>query len=86
MWAFCDDAGAIVVHRCRGRHHDHYVFEGDSTGHADRPVSADRLVGRVAAVRRGTDVRRLGWADRVIGGAATLGRRAFRLVRRTLGD
>jgi hypothetical protein len=83
VWAFCDDAGAVVVHRCRGRRGDRFVFEGDATGHADRPVSVERLVGRVAAVRRGTSVRRLGRTDEVIGALATWGRRGQRLARRT---
>jgi hypothetical protein len=85
VWAFCDDAGTVVIHRCRGRRGGRFVFEGDATGHADRPVAATRLVGRVAAVRHDSRVRRLGRADTVIGALAILLRRAQRRVRRARG-
>jgi hypothetical protein len=85
VWAFCNDAGAVVVHRCRGRRRGQFVFEGDATGHADRPVGTGLLVGKVAAVRRGEDVRRLGRTDAFVGALNLLARRARRLVRRTVG-
>lgn len=85
VWAFCDDAGRIVVHRCRGRAGGAWVFEGDAVGRRDAPVAADRLIGRVGAVRDAEGrVRRLGGADRVWGVAAIGVRRAGRLVRRSV--
>jgi hypothetical protein len=83
VWAFCNDAGLVVVHRCRGRRAGHFVFEGDATGHADRPVDTNRLVGRVAAVRRGSRVRHFGPWQSLAGAVAIAARRAIRFARRT---
>ena len=85
MWAFCDDSGSIVVHRCRGRRGGLFVFEGDATGRADRPVDRSRLIGRVRAIRTEGGIRRLGPVDAGIGTIGTLVRRALRLTRRMMG-
>jgi hypothetical protein len=85
VWAFCNDAGSVVVHRCRGRDDGRFVFEGDGTGHADRPVATNRLVGKVAAVRRGSQVRRLGRIETFVGASKLVTRRGVRFVRRLAG-
>jgi hypothetical protein len=61
------------------------MFEGDATGHADRAVETNRLVGKVAAVRRGSNVRRLGHAETLIGAITLAARRGLRYLRRPEG-
>ena len=67
VWAFCDEAGHVVVHRCRRRQGDAFAFRGDAEARRDAPVPADRLIGRVAAVAADGRVRRLGTWDRLLG-------------------
>jgi hypothetical protein len=51
VWAFCDDAGRVVVHRVRHSGVDVVVLQGDRAVHPDAPVSTGRLIGRVRDVR-----------------------------------
>jgi phage repressor protein C with HTH and peptisase S24 domain len=82
IWAFCDEDGGIVVHRYRGRHDGSLVFEGDSSPHADRPITADRLIGRVVTVRTDGASCTIGRLSRWAGTVGLLRRRAGRLARR----
>lgn len=86
VWAFCDDAGTIVAHRCRGRRATAYLFEGDAVGRADLPVPHERLVGRVVASRSGSELRRFGRLEAVRGTIATLVRRGRRRLRTARDD
>jgi hypothetical protein len=47
VWAFCDVAGNIVVHRCRGECAGTFRFQGDARVHADAPIPKAQLIGRV---------------------------------------
>jgi hypothetical protein len=77
VWAFCDAHGTVVVHRARRPTSPaHWRFQGDARVRADPPATADRLVGRVVAVRHGDRrLARLRW-----GRAAGLVQRAPRMV------
>ncbi len=47
VWAFCNDTGDIVVHRCRRATGDRFRFQGDARVRADEPVASSQLIGRV---------------------------------------
>jgi hypothetical protein len=86
VWAFCDQAGEVVVHRYR-RHTDAgHVLQGDTRGQPDAPVGEEQLIGRVAAVRRGGRVRTVGWRAWCLGECQRLPRvvvaRTSRVTRR----
>ena len=51
IWAFVTDDGDLLVHRFLRPDRGTLVFAGDANRQADPPLRADRLVGRVAAVR-----------------------------------
>jgi hypothetical protein len=51
LWAFCNADGDVVVHRCRRRETDVYVFAGDAQLIADPPVHDDQIIGKVVAIR-----------------------------------
>jgi hypothetical protein len=50
VWAFCDDRGEIVVHRCRGRVGELLRFQGDTRVRPDPVVVDEQLIGRVVAL------------------------------------
>ena len=84
VWAFCNANSSIVVHRCRGRRREGWLFEGDAVGRADPVVSESWLIGRVISIRHDHAEHRVGLSDRVVGTAAIAARRARRVVRRTV--
>ena len=94
VWAFCDPHGTVVVHRARRPTSAvHWRFQGDACVHTDPPTTADQLVGRVVAVRRGD--RRLaplrwgrgaGLVQRAPRMAVATGARASRRLRRARVD
>ncbi|HEV7524957.1 MAG TPA: hypothetical protein VGP92_08325 [Acidimicrobiia bacterium] len=51
IWAFCDPAGVVEVHRCVGRRDGRSRFWGDGNATADPLVPDAVLVGRVVAVQ-----------------------------------
>ena len=82
VWAFCDAEVSIVVHRCRGRRREGWLFEGDAVGRADPVVPESWLIGRVVSIRHDHAERRVGRGDRVMGTVAIAARRARRVLRR----
>ena len=53
IWAFVDDNGRVVVHRCMWNRSVHALrFRGDAVCSLDAPVSSGHLIGRVAEGRR----------------------------------
>jgi phage repressor protein C with HTH and peptisase S24 domain len=86
LWAYCDEAGRVVVHRYRRHTGAGHVLQGDTRVHPDAPVQDGRLIGRVTAVRRRGRVRAVGWSDRCVGECLRLARatvaRASRAARR----
>jgi hypothetical protein len=83
IWAFLRSDLRIVVHRYRRRSNGAYVFQGDAKYDPDQPVAADRLVGRVVAVRTTGGVRELSERARITGWVVETGRStARRLLRR----
>jgi hypothetical protein len=86
VWAYCNQAGALVVHRYRRQTDAGHVLQGDTCLRPDPPVEDARLVGRVIAVRRGGRARPVGWIDRCIGECQHLPRaviaRTSRMARR----
>src|SRR5690606_21299842 len=68
VWAFCNAAGMLVVHRFRRRRGGLLYFQGDAHW-PDPPVECELLVGRVVCVREQGRERPLGWQDRLRGGA-----------------
>ena len=83
VWAFCDGAARVVVHRCRGRRPGGWLFEGDAVGRADAAVPTAWLIGRVVAVGHHGVERRLGGGERLRGTIAIGIRRARRVARRS---
>jgi hypothetical protein len=67
LWAYCDDTGAVVVHRYEYSADAGHVLRGDASRQYDRPVGDERIIGRVAAVRRGDRVPRVGSGFRLRG-------------------
>ena len=51
IWAFCDAAGLVEVHRCVGRRKGRTRFWGDGNAEADVLVEDALLVGRVVAIQ-----------------------------------
>ena len=80
MWAFCNAAGLVVVHRCVAPGTDTSSFRGDSHLRRDPPVPHARLVGEVVAVDRRGRVEPV--ADRAPFAVARLGRAVIRHARR----
>jgi hypothetical protein len=84
VWAFCNASTSIVVHRCRGRRSEGWLFEGDAVGQADPVVPASWLIGRVVSIRHHGVERRVGRRDRLLGTFAIALRRTQRALRRSL--
>jgi hypothetical protein len=84
VWAFCDATAAIVVHRCRGRRREGWLFEGDAVGQADPVVLESWLIGRVVSIRHNHVERSVGERDRWAGTYAIARRRIRRAMRRTV--
>ena len=86
LWAYCDEAGRVVVHRYRRHTSAGHVLQGDTRVQPDPPVQDERLIGRVTAVRRRGRDRHVGWSDRCLGESQRLPRellaRATRMTRR----
>lgn len=76
VWAFCLPGGRVVVHRCRGRRPGGWLFQGDRRAIPDPVVPGHHLVGRVVAVEKDGQRKRLGTTDRWGGSALAL---AFRV-------
>jgi hypothetical protein len=60
LWAYCDDAGTVVVHRYEYGADAGHVLRGDALRQFDAPVGDERIIGRVIAVRRGDRAPRVG--------------------------
>lgn len=91
VWVFVSSAGQIVAHRCRRAPVGGAaaVFRGDGNMHADGPVDAGMLVGRVTAVQRRGRWQSLGlraWLHGALARAATLLRRVIGGARRHRGS
>ena len=84
VWAFCNAAGVLVVHRFARCRQGEYYFQGDAHW-PDPPVPRAWLVGRVLRVRSGGRERSLGGRDRLVGGLRLLLRRNARALARRLG-
>ena len=70
VWVFCLADDRVVVHRCRGRRGEAWLFQGDRRAAPDPLVATEQLVGRVTAVHTpGQGVVRLGALDRWVRGA-----------------
>src|SRR5439155_8787269 len=78
IWAFCNETGALVVHRCRARRGAGWLFQGDASPGPDPLVVPGRLIGRVVAVENEGRIRSVGSATRWIGGIAHLTRRSMK--------
>ena len=81
VWAFCNDDGEIVVHRCVWRRHTTWGFQGDRAAHPDAPVGPDRLIGRVVTAEHDLRLRRFGLAERLRTAPERWLRRLVRRVR-----
>ena len=81
LWAYCNESGRVIVHRYRDRIDAGHVLQGDACVRPDPPVDAQRLIGQVVAVQRGTRVRSVGRADVILGASQRIART---LVARTL--
>lgn len=89
VWAFCDDAAQVLVHRCLHRRGDLVLFRGDARCRPDRPVPASHVIGAVTAVEwQGERSAFPSSADRrLVRGsrrAGLMARRAVSTLRRTL--
>ena len=86
VWAYCDLSGRVVVHRYRRHTGAGHVLQGDTVTYPDAPIGDEQLIGKVTAVRRGEQVRSLGWTDRCVGASQRIPRamvaRASRMARR----
>jgi hypothetical protein len=81
VWAWCNEAGEIVVHRSRGVGTRGHRFQGDAVVRADPPVADARLIGRVVELAPGR--ARVRWGP-VAGAVQRIPRVAVaRTVRRT---
>jgi phage repressor protein C with HTH and peptisase S24 domain len=67
LWAYCNDASTVVVHRYEYRADAGHVLRGDAARQSDPPVDDERIIGRVVAVRRGDRVPRVGSGFRIRG-------------------
>lgn len=67
VWAYCDQAGGLVVHRYLRHTGAGHVLQGDTRIHPDAPVQDAQLIGRVTAVRRGDRVHSVGWSNWCLG-------------------
>jgi hypothetical protein len=76
IWAYCNQRGALVVHRYRRRQRGVHRLVADVRLRPDPTVRNGQLVGRVTAVRRDGRTRRLGPRDRLTGALARIGRAA----------
>jgi len=74
IWAWSNDDGEVVVHRCLGRSGDRYRFQGDARKELDPPVRPAQIIGRVVAVEHGGRTRPIGRRDRSLGTARLLAR------------
>jgi hypothetical protein len=86
IWAFVDTTGDILVHRCIRTGLEPWHFQGDARARPDRPVTADRLVGRVAATEQDGRVRTFGMVDRVLSEPVRVAWRTYRRTRRALAS
>jgi Coenzyme PQQ synthesis protein D (PqqD) len=64
VWAYCHQTGFVLVHRCKGRRRDGFLFQGDAERRSMAFVPRDRLIGRAVAVEHGRSSRPLGRAER----------------------
>lgn len=70
VWAFCNAAGLVVVHRCVDHRDGTSTFRGDSRLRSDPPVPDARLIGELVAVEHDGKARTLAtraprWPHRV---------------------